>query len=268
MIKFQNVSKTFGDQVMALNEVSFEVPKGQLCVLLGHSGAAKSTLLQMVNGLLEPSQGAVFVDGFEVNARTVKDIQRKVAMIHQEFNLASRSSVAVNVMAGALGNVPLWMALIGWFPKEIRKKCCTLVDRVGLDEKHLKRRVRELSGGQQQRVGIARSMMLDPLILLADEPIASLDPSTSREILSHLRRIATESNCTILCSLHQVELAIEFSDRIIGIDSGTVVFDLLPTEVDEETLKLIYANYELTDDNEIIERANVANMLDASTKPS
>lgn len=267
MIRFEKVSKSFGDKTIALDGVSFTVPKGQFCVLLGHSGAGKSTLLQMVNGLLEPSEGAIFIDDVEINARSVKDVRRKVSMIHQEFNLSSRSSVAVNVMAGALVNVPFWMALIGWFPKEIRKKCCTLVEKVGLDEKHLRRRVRELSGGQQQRVGIARSMMLDPVIILADEPIASLDPSTSREILSQLRRIATESNCTILCCLHQVELAREFSDRIIGIESGKVVFDLLPTDVDEETLKLIYENYELTDD-EVIKRANVANIIDVSAKLS
>ena len=266
MIRFQNVSKTFGDQTEALDEVSFTVPKGQFCVLLGHSGAGKSTLLKMVNGLLEPSEGAIFIDDVEINAKSVKDVRRKVAMIYQDFHLSSRSSVAVNVMSGALVNVPLWMALVGWFPKEIRKKCCALVEKVGLDAKHLKRRVRDLSGGQKQRVGIARSMMLDPIIILADEPIASLDPSTSREILSQLRRIAIESNCTILCCLHQVDLAREFSDRIVGIESGKVVFDLLPTEVDEETLKLIYENYELIDDDEVIEKAQVANILDEYAK--
>jgi len=266
MIRFENVSKTFGDQTVALNKISFEVPKGQFCVLLGHSGAGKSTLLRMVNGLLEPSSGAIFVDGTEVNETSVKVIRRKVSMIYQEYNLSRRSSVAVNVMAGALVNVPLWMALVGWFPKEIRRKCCALVQRVGLEEKHLKRRVRELSGGQQQRVGIARSMMLDPIVILADEPIASLDPSTSRGILSQLQSIAREANCTILCCLHQVELAREFADRIIGIESGRIVFDLLPTEVNDETLNLIYDNYEITDDNTIIAKADVSNILNVSAE--
>lgn len=262
MIRFENISKSYDDGTIALNDVSFEVPKGQFCVLLGHSGAGKSTLLRLVNGLVKPSSGKVVVDETEMNPQKSEKVRRKVSMIHQEFNLSGRSSVAVNVMCGALVDVPLWMALIGWFPKTIRRKCCALVKQVGLDEKHLKRRTSGLSGGQQQRVGIARSMMLDPLVILADEPIASLDPSTSREVLSQLRNIAKENGSTILCCLHQVELAREFADRIIGVESGSVVFDLQPKDVDEQTLKLIYANYESPNGEQVIKMANVAGILD------
>jgi phosphonate transport system ATP-binding protein len=266
MIRFKNISKSYHDGTVALNDVSFEVPKGQFCVLLGHSGAGKSTLLRLINGLVEPTSGQVTVDGIEMNPSNFQRVRRKVSMIHQDFNLSGRSSVAINVMCGALMDVPLWMALIGWFPKAIRRKCCALIKQVGLDEKHLKRRASGLSGGQQQRVGIARSMMLDPLVILADEPIASLDPSTSREVLSQLRSVAKKRGCTILCCLHQVELAREFSDRIIGIESGNVVFDLQPKDVDEQTLELIYANYECPDEKEVIKAASVAGILSVSAR--
>ena len=261
MITFKKVSKTYSDGTTALNEISFQVPKGQFCVILGQSGAGKSTILRLVNGLEYPSGGRVEIDGLTLEPKTIQLIRRKVSMVHQEFNLSSRSSVAVNVMSGALVEVPLLMALIGWFPAKIRRKCCELVERVGLLEKHLKRRVSQLSGGQQQRVGIARSLMLDPLVILADEPIASLDPSTSRTMLSSLKSIAKESGCTILCCLHQVDLAKQFSDRIIGIDSGQIVFDLVPAEVDEKVLKLIYENYRDPLGDKAIKSAEVDNFL-------
>lgn len=244
MISFDKISKSYPDGTTALRDISFEVPKGQFCVLLGHSGAGKSTILRLINGLVEPSGGDVSVDGTKIAPQTLQAVRRKVAMIHQEFNLSGRSSVATNVMTGALPDVPVLMSLLGWFPAAIRKKCCELVALVGLREEHLKRRASALSGGQQQRVGIARSLMLDPLVILADEPIASLDPSTSREVLGHLRKIARERDCTILCCLHQVELAKEFADRIVGIEGGRVVFDLVPKDVDDKTLRLIYKNYD------------------------
>ena len=262
MINFDNISKAYPDGTVALDGVTFEVPKGQFCVLLGHSGAGKSTVLRLVNGLVEPTEGSIVVDGTTISPDTLQSVRRKVSMIHQEFNLSGRSSVATNVMSGALTDVPHIMALIGWFPTAIRRKCCELVERVGLSEQHLKRRTSALSGGQQQRVGIARSLMLDPLVILADEPIASLDPSASREILAHLRSIAKERGCTIVCSLHQVELAKEFADRIVGIEAGRVVFDLLPQDVDETTLGLIYKNYDDPLGNNAVAAAAVENVVD------
>jgi phosphonate transport system ATP-binding protein len=266
MIKFENITKTYPDGTVALSDVSFEVPKGQFCVLLGHSGAGKSTILRLVNGLVEPSSGSVTVDGSKIVPKSLQSVRRKVSMIHQEFNLSTRSSVAVNVMSGALADVSGLMAMIGWFPERIRRKCCELVERVGLTENHLKRRTSTLSGGQQQRVGIARSLMLDPLVILADEPIASLDPSVSRDVLAHLRSIAKERDCTILCCLHQVEMAKEFADRIVGIEGGQVVFDCLPKDVDELTLRLIYKNYDDPHGEDVIKAAAVENMLDIAVK--
>ena len=266
MIGFDNIGKSYPDGTVALSDVSFRVPRGQFCVLLGHSGAGKSTILRLVNGLVRPSTGTVTVDGTEIGPRSLQAVRRKVSMIHQEFNLSGRSSVAVNVMSGALADVPAPMAMIGWFPAAIRRKCCELLARVGLGEEHLHRRASALSGGQQQRVGIARSLMLDPLVILADEPIASLDPTASREILAHLRSIARERGCTILCCLHQVELAREFADRIVGIEAGRVVFDLAPGEVDEATLRLIYRNYDDPDGAQTLAAASVENVLDVAVK--
>ncbi len=266
MISFGNVTKTYADGTTALNDVSFSVPRGQFCVLLGHSGAGKSTILRLVNGLVEPSSGGVVVDDVKIAPKTLQSVRRKVSMIHQEFNLSNRSSVAVNVMSGALVDVSSLRAMFGWFPEAIRRKCCELVERVGLSEKHLRRRTSALSGGQQQRVGIARSLMLDPLVILADEPIASLDPSVSREVLAHLRSIAKERGCTILCCLHQVEMAKEFADRIVGIEGGRVVFDLVPEQVDDLTLRLIYKNYDDPAGENAVAAAAVENVLEAVEK--
>jgi phosphonate transport system ATP-binding protein len=261
VIKFDNVSKSYPDGTVALNGVTFDVPKGQFCVLLGHSGAGKSTILRLVNGLTSATEGKVNVDGEKITPKTLQLVRRKVAMIHQDFNLSARSTVATNVMTGALVDISAIRALIGWFPANVRKKCCDLVAMVGLKEKHLSRRASTLSGGQQQRVGIARSLMLDPLVILADEPISSLDPSASSDVLSHLRTITRKNNCTVLCSLHQVELAREYADRIIGIESGKVVFDLLPDQVDEKTLNLIYKNYDDPEGRIAIKEASITHVV-------
>ncbi len=243
MIEFSNVSKVYPDGTTALEDVSFTVPKGQFCVLLGHSGAGKSTLLRLVNGIVKETSGKVTVDGTQIKPQTLKKIRRKVSMIHQEFNLSNRSTVVRNVLTGVLTDTSFARSMIGWFPKKHLLKSYGLIERVGLQENHLKRRVSALSGGQQQRVGIARALMLDPLVILADEPVASLDPSASDEILSLLAGAARERNCTILCSLHQVEYAKKYADRIIGLSGGSVVFDLKSNEINQDALELIYENY-------------------------
>ncbi|MDC1208364.1 phosphonate ABC transporter ATP-binding protein [Litorivicinus sp.] len=262
MIRFDNVSKSYPDGTVALNGLTFDVPKGQFCVLLGHSGAGKSTILRLVNGLVSASDGDIIVDDEKITPKSLQSVRRKVAMIHQEFNLSSRSTVATNVMTGALVDVSAIRALIGWFPAAIRKKCCDLVAMVGLKEEHLTRRASALSGGQQQRVGIARSLMLDPLVILADEPIASLDPSASRDVLSHLRSITRRNDCTVLCCLHQVEFAREYADRIVGIEGGKVVFDLLPDQVNDQTLNLIYKNYDDPDGSLAVKEVAINNVVD------
>lgn len=266
MLRLNHVTKVYDARSVALKDVTFDVPQGQFCVLLGHSGAGKSTILRVVNGLVKPTSGSVTVEGQEISPKTLNQVRQKVSMIHQEFNLATRSSVAANVLSGALANVSTLRALLGWFPASMRRKCCDLVERVGLAEHHLLRRVSELSGGQQQRVGIARALMTDPKIILADEPIASLDPSISREIMSLLYDAAKRSGCTILCSLHQPDIARQFADRIIGVEGGRIVFDLSSNEVDDEVLSLIYRNYDDPAGENTIEAASVEKIVEVSVK--
>jgi phosphonate transport system ATP-binding protein len=261
MLSYRSVSKRHADGTNALVDVTLELNAGEFCVLLGHSGAGKSTLLRSANGLITPSSGDVVIDGEVLNQANIPQICRKVSMIHQEYNLSGRSSVATNVMSGALSDVNFIMAQLGWFPEKIRIKCCELLDLVGLEEKHLHRRARSLSGGQQQRVGIARSLILDPKIILADEPIASLDPSSSLEIMTLLRSIAVDTGRLVLCSLHQVEMAKNFADRIIGLDSGKVVFDIKPKELDDDVLSLIYENYRPTKVDDLFKNTQVEKVI-------
>ncbi len=242
LLQFVEVAKTFADGTRALAGVTFAVPRAQFCVLLGPSGSGKSTLLRCVNGLVEPDRGTVRFDGLRLERRSLPSIRRRVAMVHQHFNLVERLPVGTNILTGALARVPAWRAYLHWFPRELRDKACALALRVGLEPHHLRRRVSELSGGQQQRVGIARAFLCDPDLLLADEPVASLDPATARDILELLREAARERATTVLCSLHQPELAHRFADRVLGLRSGRIVFDGPPERLDEAALARIYGD--------------------------
>jgi phosphonate transport system ATP-binding protein len=240
MLQFESVAMRHPDGTRALGGVSLEVPAGQFCVVLGASGAGKSTLLRTANGLVVPTQGTVRVEGVRIAPGSLARVRPRIGMIHQQFNLVLRSSVAENVLAGALPALGTWRALLGLFTDAQRRKACELVESVGLGEEHLLRRVSELSGGQQQRVGIARAFMLDPPLVLADEPVASLDPQTSHDVLSLLRRQARERGTTVLCSLHQIELACEFADRIVALRRGVVVFDGAPRTFQPQVFDAIY----------------------------
>lgn len=240
MIRFESLRKVWPDGTVAMDEISLEVPRGQFCVILGPSGAGKSTLLRAVNGLTQTTSGRVIIDDIELNHRTQRELRQRVAMIHQHFNLTDRMSVAGNVLAGLLPMVSTARALSGWFRPEQRAKACKLLERVGLLPMHLKRRAGDLSGGQQQRVGIARAFMLDPEVVLADEPVASLDPKISADILTLIRDAARERGATVLCSLHQVDLAREFGDRIVGMRDGKLVFDGTPAEFTDECVAALY----------------------------
>jgi len=244
MLVFKQVSKHYPDGTAALHGISLEIPAGQFCVVLGPSGAGKSTLLRMVNGLAIPSSGSTTVDGVPVTPKTLAQVRARVAMIHQLFNLVPRASVALNVLSGATPAVPTWRVLLELYPEWLRRKACDLIAEVGLGAEHLQRRVNDLSGGQQQRVGIARAFMLDPAVVLADEPVASLDPRISREILMLLRDETHERRATVLCSLHQVDLAQKFADRVIALNAGRVVFDGAPSALKAQALEAIYAGRE------------------------
>lgn len=228
LLQFHEASKHY-DRAIAVDRVSLSIPAGQFCVLLGASGAGKSTLLKLINGLQHPTSGSIYFDGQPIQPRTLTQIQPRIGMIHQSFHLVPRLSVLDNVLTGALPRISTLAALLGRFPHSYQRKACRLLAQVGLGEEHLYRRAAQLSGGQQQRVAIARAFLLDPVLILADEPVASLDPTTSREVLTLLREAARERGATVLCSLHQVELARDFADRIVGMRDGQVVFDGPPS---------------------------------------
>lgn len=240
MIDFEGVAKAYPDGSTAVEGVSFSVPIGQFCVVLGASGAGKSTLLRMVNGLVEPTRGRVRVDGMAVGPATLPALRPRIGMIHQQFNLVLRASVATNVISGALPAVPTLAALAGLFPERHRGRACDLLAAVGLEPQHLRRRADALSGGQQQRVGIARALMQDPEIILADEPVASLDPVLAHSIMQYLEKINNEDGVTVICSLHFLDLVHRYAHRAIALNAGRIVFDGPPKEIDDERFKEIY----------------------------
>lgn len=241
MLAFKSVSMRYADGTLALRDLSLSVPEGQFCVVLGSSGAGKSTLLRLVNGLAAATQGTVVLDGERVHAGSLARLRPRVAMIHQQFNLVPRASVERNVLSGLLPALPLWRSLPALFPPPARRRACELIAAVGLCEEHLRRRAAELSGGQQQRVGIARAFMLEPAVVLADEPVASLDPRTSRDIMALLHTQSRRRGATVLCSLHQVDLAREFADRIVALRDGELVFDGTPAGFDDAAAAALYA---------------------------
>lgn len=249
-VVFHRIAKRFPDGTQALRDVSFQVGAGEFCVILGPSGSGKSTLLRTVNGLVAPDTGTVTIRGTELNVKTLPALRRQVGMIYQQFNLVQRASVAHNVISGVLATTSTLKAMLGLFTAQDRQKACDLLAAVGLQPEHLRRRVGELSGGQQQRVGIARAFMNDPALILADEPVASLDPKISREILMLLRRQAREHNATVLCSLHQIDLAQEFADRIVAIRHGQVVFNGSPSDLTSLMETHIYDSTSLATDTQ------------------
>jgi len=242
MLQYQQVSRVFGDGTRAIDDIDLHIRKGEFCVLLGPSGAGKSTLMGMVNGMVTPSQGSVLFDGEAITRRNLKHLQRRVGMVHQQLHLVPRLSVLHNVLAGTLPDVALWRGLLKQFQAPLQRRACRLLEEVELEEKHLHRRASELSGGQQQRVAIARAFMLEPDVVLADEPVASLDPNVSRQVLHLLKQASRRHDSTVLCSLHQVEYALEFADRVVGLRQGQLVFDGRPAELSDDQLRAIYGD--------------------------
>jgi phosphonate transport system ATP-binding protein len=240
MLRFEHIGKTFATGTVALYDVSFAVPRGQFCVILGPSGSGKSTLLRLVSGMLTPSRGDIVFDGTPITRKTLPAVQRRVGMVHQQFNLVPRLSVLDNVLAGALPDLSTLRVLLKLWPWRSVRRACELLEQVGLGEEHLYRRAALLSGGQQQRVAIARAFINSPDVVLADEPVASLDPTTSRGVLSLLKQASRLSGATVLCSLHQIELAVEFADRIIAIRDGALAFEGAPAALSSEALGSIY----------------------------
>jgi phosphonate transport system ATP-binding protein len=240
MIEIRGLSKSYGD-FEALHGVDLTVAKGEFLVVLGASGAGKSTLLRCINRLATPTRGEIRVDGVAATTgRTgLRRLRRDVAMIFQHYNVVPRLSVLKNVLTGRLGSVPAVLSWLQVFPREDIEIARACLQRVELGHK-ADERTDTLSGGQKQRVGIARALAQRPKVILADEPVASLDPKTSRKVLNYLKQASTESGITVVCNLHQVDYAREFGQRIVGVAAGRIVFDGRPDELTEEALQRIY----------------------------
>ena len=240
MIEVRGLSKDYG-AVPALRDVDLHVPRGEFCVVLGPSGAGKTTLLRCINRLVEPGAGDIRIGGQRITGerRQLREIRRHLGMIFQDHNLVPRLSVLKNVLTGRLATMPVLPSLLQWFPQADIDIALLCLARIDLSDKAYARADR-LSGGEQQRVGIARALAQQPGAILADEPVASLDPKTARVVLGDLRRAAHDLGIAVLCNLHQVEYASEFADRIIGVSSGRVVFEGAPRALDESALERIY----------------------------
>ncbi len=227
MLEVQHLTKVYSDGTAALKDVSFSVQDGEFLVVIGLSGAGKSTLLRCINRLIEPTEGKIIWNGVDVtkaDSKSLRKIRRDFGMIFQQFNLVQRLSVQMNVLAGRLGYVPPAMSLLYRFNEEDYRMAEEALRKVGLLEMAYKR-ARELSGGQQQRVGIARALMQQPKVILADEPVASLDPVLAHSILGYLERLNKEEGITVICSLHYLDLVQRYASRVIGLRGGQLVYE-------------------------------------------
>ncbi|MFC7394643.1 phosphonate ABC transporter ATP-binding protein [Scopulibacillus cellulosilyticus] len=242
MIEFKNVSKVYPNGTVGLKDINLKIDRGDFVVIVGLSGAGKSTLLRSINRLHEITDGEILIDGKSITAARGKSllrIRRDIGMIFQNFNLVKRSSVLRNVLSGRVGYHSTIRTLLGLFPKQDIELALTALDRVNIKEKAYSR-ADELSGGQQQRVSIARALAQEAKIILADEPVASLDPLTTRQVMDDLKRINKELGITTIVNLHFIDLAREYATRVIGIRDGEVVFDGPVEEATDEKFSEIY----------------------------
>jgi len=242
VLKVEHLTKIYDGGVLALDDVSFEIPAGEFFAVIGLSGSGKSTLLRCINRLIEPTEGTITWDGVDITKapqEELRRIRRRIGMVFQHFNLVRRSKVITNVLAGRLGYVNPAFSLINRFPAKDMEKAFAQLKRVGLEEK-AQSRADELSGGQQQRVGIARALMQDPQMILADEPVASLDPVLAHGIMQYLEDINKNDGVTVLCSLHFLDLVHRYADRVIALNDGKLMFEGSPKEIDDAMFKEIY----------------------------
>lgn len=242
MLEIKNLEKVYPNGTHALKGVSLDVKKGEFLVIIGLSGSGKSTLLRCINRLHEPTAGSIVFEGEETTSKTGKDLRAlraKIGMIFQHFNLIPRSSVLTNVLSGSLARTTLLKSILGIYPDAEKAKAKEFIKIVGLTGKE-NSRADNLSGGQQQRVAIARALMQNPKVLLADEPVASLDPATSHSVMNYLRKVNEELGVTIICNLHFLSLVREYASRVIALKDGKVIYEGSPLEINEEWFQTIY----------------------------
>jgi phosphonate transport system ATP-binding protein len=242
ILELKNVSKTYNAATTALQDVSISVDEGEFVSIIGPSGAGKSTLLRCINRLVDASHGVIYFGGQNITSVTGKElrtVRTKTGMIFQHYNLVNRLSVIENVLHGRLGHKSTISGVMGLYSEREKEQAFLILERLGLTEQAYKR-CDELSGGQKQRVGIARSLMQEPKLILCDEPIASLDPNSSKVIMDYLSDINRSMNITCILSLHQVDVAMKYSKRIIGITGGRVVYDGPAEQLDKRVIHEIY----------------------------
>ncbi len=249
MIKFENVNKVYPNGYHALKNISLEINQGEFVAIIGLSGAGKSTLLRTINRMHDITDGSLVVNNQEVKnlkGKELRKFRRKLGMVFQSFNLVTRTTVIKNVLTSRVPDMPLINSIIGLYSKEDKIIALEALDKVGiLDKAYV--RADQLSGGQQQRVALARTLAQKPEIILADEPVAALDPITAVQVMDDFKKINKEMNISVLINIHHVDLALKYADRVIGIKAGEIVYDGPSNEVDNEILKQIYGR-ELSED--------------------
>ncbi len=249
MIKFDNVNKVYPNGLHALKNINLEIQQGEFVAIIGLSGAGKSTLLRTVNRMHDITDGVLTVNGQEVNnlkGKELRKFRRGIGMVFQSFNLVTRTSVIKNVLTSRVPDMPLWKSIIGLYSKEDKVIALEALDKVGiLDKAYV--RADQLSGGQQQRVALARTLAQNPEIILADEPVAALDPVTAAQVMDDFKKINKELNMSVLINIHHVDLALKYADRVIGIKAGEIVYDGPSSEVTNDILTQIYGR-ELSQD--------------------
>ena len=242
IMSIENLNKEYSKGKSVLKDVNFEIKQGELLSIIGPSGAGKSTLLRSINRMIEPTSGKITFNDeniTNVKGKKLRRMRTNIGMIFQHYNLVDRLSVYENVLHGTLGYKNSLQGIFSLYTESEKEEALDIITELGIEE-HIYKRCDELSGGQKQRVGIARALVQKPKIILCDEPIASLDPSSSRVIMEHLRKICSEKGITVIVNLHQVDVAKNYSDRIIGLNSGEVVFNGHPTEINKEVIQAVY----------------------------
>lgn len=242
ILEFQHVSKVYNNTTKALDDLSFSVKEGEFLSIIGPSGAGKSTVLRCINRLVDATDGKIIYNGkdiMHINKRQLRNVRTKTGMIFQHYNLVDRLSVMENVLHGRLGQKSTFSGMIGHYSESEKEQAFAILEELGLAEQAYKR-CDALSGGQKQRVGIARAIMQQPKLILCDEPIASLDPKASKTIMDHLAQINQSMQITCIVNLHQVDVAMKYSQRILGIAAGKLVFDGAPSELTQEKIHEIY----------------------------
>lgn len=241
-LSIKNLTKSYGQGEPVLKGLDLEVEGSGITAIIGSSGAGKSTLLRCINRLIEPDSGTVLLNGTDLTrlkGAALRNARRSIGMIFQSFNLLDRLTVMENVLAGRLGYVSFWQAASRRYPQRDINRAYELLQLVGMEE-FVNQRASDLSGGQRQRVGVVRALMQDPKILLADEPTASLDPRTSEQIMDLLRDITTRLGLPVIINIHNVDQARTYTDRIVGLRYGHIIFDGVPAELDDAALDAIY----------------------------